>query len=130
MWMTLPPYTVSGSIPSPNLDDALIIIIKGVFGGIFGFLTSIITLTLVKQSHFSQLNGKQTLILAIAFGLIHSLIFAALEYNNAIEGRRPPVLDEFAKKTILRTAIIEFVTGSLIAFISVMVVKYLNEPAE
>jgi len=119
MALTLPEYTVSGSLPSPSLDNALVTIIYGIFGGIFGFFTSVITLALSRSVSFSQLGFKQILSLAIVFGLTHSLVFAALEYHNAIEGMRPEVLDEFAMKMILRTAVIEFVSGSLIGLISI-----------
>jgi len=109
--------------------DIFIILIKYFLSAVYGFLTATITLALVKQGLFSTLNIPQVLILTSAFGLIHSLIFAAFQYYVAIEGLRPPILDESAKRLILETAIIEFVTGCLIGLISVIVVKFFDQPA-
>lgn len=118
-----------GFLPNPEFD-VVIILINGFLHAISGFMTAVITLALIRHGHFTQLNVRQVLILTVVFGLINSLIFAALQYNNAVGGRRSPVLDEFAKKIILETAIIEFVTGSLIGLISVIVVKFFNQPSD
>jgi hypothetical protein len=128
--LTLPPHTVSGALHSPNLDNTLIIIIKGFFGGIYGFLTAVITLALVNNGFFSQLSIRHILVLTAAFGLINSLVFVGLEYNNAIDGLNPPVLDDFARKMIIETAVTEFVVGCLIGWISIIVVKFFSNSAD
>lgn len=124
MAFTLPRYTASGALPSSNFDSALVVIVYGFFGGVFGLFVSLVTLAFARQGYFSRLRFRQILGLVIFFGLAHSLVFAALEYQNAIEGMQPAILDEFAKQIIWRTACIEFLSGSLISLISILAVKY------
>jgi hypothetical protein len=82
----------------------------------------------VGRDVFSQTNVRPVIILTVIFGLTHSLLWTAFAYSNAVSGMRPPVLDEFAKGIIIQTAIVEFITGSLIGLISVILVKYFSKP--
>ena len=131
MSVTLPPHTGSGVLPSPNFDDNLMIAIKGAFGGIFGLVSSLAALALEKNSMLRNVTFRQVVIFTVVFGLINSLIFAALELNNAVYGQRPPVhLNEFQKAAILRTAIVEFITGCAIACTSFLLIRYWNRSTE
>ncbi|MEP7074391.1 MAG: hypothetical protein ABI878_01165 [Acidobacteriota bacterium] len=134
--LTLPPYTGGDALHSPNLDKFLLLAISSFFGVAKGLSFSALTLVLVKGGILPNLKVWQIIVLVAVFGLINSLIFAFLEYNNAIYGLLPPfILEADAKATILKTGITELITGCIISSVSVILVKFLctssttgNEP--
>lgn len=104
-------------------DNTLGLMISAFLGMLSGVFISILLSLVFVTEVFSKLDRIRLFFIVLVIGVIHSLIRSGLEYNNAIYGGR--MLDQFAKKIILTTAILEFITGFLIAGICLILIKFL-----
>lgn len=112
----------SGSfLPRSELERFLIPVIAGVLGAIFALFCSFVVYTLVPRAPFP---GLRSILSIVVLGFSNAALFTYLEYANAVYGKEQSILDDFHRRIIMTTAVVEFAAGILIALVSVLIVRY------
>lgn len=93
-------------------------------GLIAGFLPSIILVAIILYAEISKLNWRMIFLIALIFGIIHSLVWIFAEYNNQLMISPEHTLDSFGYKQIIVIVIKEFISGSLIGLVSALFIRF------